>query len=52
MSKSQLAAILLFLLALTLPIALYFMPNPDAMGAVAFGYLFAGAGITAVLMVF
>lgn len=51
MSNSQLAAILLFLLALTMPIAMYFMSNPDAMGAVVLGYVLAGAGITAVLVV-
>jgi hypothetical protein len=51
MSNPQLAAILLFLLALTLPIALFFMPSPDALDAVAFGYLLAGAGITVLLLV-
>jgi hypothetical protein len=50
MSNSQLAAIFLFFLAVTLPIALFFMPSPDAMAAVAFGYLLAGGGIAAVLL--
>jgi hypothetical protein len=49
MSNSQFAAILLFFLALTLPIALFFMPSPEAMGTVALGYLVAGGGIAAVL---
>jgi len=50
MSNSQLAAILLFFLAVTLPIALFFMPSPDAMTAVGLGYSLAGGGIAVVLL--
>jgi hypothetical protein len=44
-SNSQLAAVLTFFLALTLPLALYFMPNGDYVFVLIIGYAFAGGAI-------
>jgi hypothetical protein len=49
-SNTQLAAVLFFFLALTLPFALYFMPSSEHVFSLVIGYACAGGGIAAALL--